>query len=123
MGVLGLIVDAAEQDVLEGDPLALAQRNGLHRFEELGDVPFARDGHDLLADLVVGGVQAESELGADGSWANSGSPARCQLVNGHARLGDADLLYSSSTADELVVVEEGLAHAHEDEVDAVLARS
>ena len=33
--VLGLVVDAAEQDVLEGDPLAGAQRDGADGLEQL----------------------------------------------------------------------------------------
>ena len=38
--------------------LAVAQGDGRERFEEGGDIPFARDGHDGFADLVVGGVEA-----------------------------------------------------------------
>ena len=66
VGVLERVVDAAEEDVLEGDPLAVAQRDGRECFEEGGDVPFARDGHDGFADHVVGGVEADGELGANG---------------------------------------------------------
>ena len=119
----GLIVDTAEQDILEGDPLAFAERKGFDGFEERGDVPFAGDRHDLLADLVVGGVEAEGELGPQGlvgEAANGGLDAAGG--DGHAGLGDADGFDEKvDTGDELVVVEEGLAHPHEDEVDAVCA--
>ena len=42
--------------------------------------------------------------------------------DGHARLGDAHLLDEKADGGhEGVVVEEGLAHAHEDQVDAIFA--
>ncbi len=89
VGVLERVVDAAEQDVLEGDPLAVAQGDGRERVEEGGDVPFARDGHDGFADLVVGGVEADGELGADGLFGeveDAGEDAGG--ADGHARLGN-----------------------------------
>ncbi len=84
------------------------------------DVPLTRDGHDALADGVVGGVEGEGELGADGlggEGADGGLDAGGG--DGHAGLGDADGLDEQADGGhEGVVVEEGLAHAHEDEVDA-----
>src|SRR6266478_3536989 len=59
VGVLERVVDAAEENVLEGDPLAVAQGDGREGVEERGDVPLARDGHDGLANLVVGSVEAD----------------------------------------------------------------
>ena len=119
VGVLERVVDAAEQDVLEGDPLAVAQRDGRESFEEGGDVPFARDGHDGLADLVVGGVEADGQLGADGFFGEVEDAGKdAGGADGHARLGDGHLGEETDGGDEVGVVEEGLAHAHEDEVDA-----
>src|SRR5580692_3822346 len=57
VGVVERVVDAAEENVLEGDPLAVAERDGREGFEEGGYVPFARDGHDGLADLIVRGIE------------------------------------------------------------------
>ncbi len=119
VGVGERVVDAAQHDVLEGDPLAVAQRDGVERLEERGDVPFARDGHDGLADDVVGGVEADGELGPDGlagEVQNAGQDARG--ADGHARLGDAHVDQQADGGHEVGVVEKGLAHAHEDEVDA-----
>ena len=53
IGVLWLVVDAAEQDVLEGDAFAGTERHCGDGVEQSGDVPLARDGHDGLADDVV----------------------------------------------------------------------
>ena len=89
------------------------------RFEERGDVPLARDGHDGLADDVVGGVEADGQLGADGlagEVEDAGKDAGG--ADGHARLGDAHVDEQADGGHEVGVVEEGLAHAHEDEVDA-----
>lgn len=52
-GVLRLVVDAAEQDVLEGDPLAGAEGDGAAGLKQGGDVPLAGNGHDLRADGVI----------------------------------------------------------------------
>src|ERR1700730_11455778 len=119
VGVLERVVDAAEKDVFEGDPLAVAQGDGGEGFEEGGDVPFARDGHDGLADLIVGGVEADGSFGAEGFFGeveDSGKDAGG--ADGHARLGNGHLGEEADGGDEVGVVEEGLTHAHEDQVDA-----
>ena len=87
------------------------------------DVPFAGDGHDLLAHLVVGGVEGDGELGADGLFGEAQDAGHdAGGGDGHARFGDADFVDEQADGvHEGVVVEEGLAHAHEDEVDAVAA--
>lgn len=122
-GVVEAVVDAAEQDVLEGDVLAGAEGNGGDGFEEGGDGPFAGDGHNGLADHVVGGIEGQGEVGPDGFGSkalDAGEDAGGG--DGHARFGDTH--WAGKEADgghEGVVVEEGFAHAHEDKVDAVLA--
>ena len=113
------VVDAAEEDVLEGDPLAVAEGDGAQSFEERGDVPFAGDGHDGFANCVVGGIEADSELGADGLFGeveDTGEDAGG--ADGHSRLGNGHLREKADGSGEVGVVEERLAHAHEDEVDA-----
>lgn len=123
VGMLGLIVDAPQEDIFKGDPLARPQGDFLDGGDEIVDVPLAGDGHDLLADLIVGGVERDGELGADG-FLGEALDARDDPGggDGHTRFGDSD--FSDEEADSVhegVVIEERLAHAHEDEVDSVAA--
>ena len=85
-----------------------------------GDVPLARDGHDVGAGGVVGGVEREGEAGAGGlggEAADGGLDAGGG--DGHAGLGQSEAVDEEADGGhEVVVVEEGLALAHEDKVDA-----
>ena len=119
------VVDASEQDVFEGYSFARAEWDFADGCDEVCDVPFAGDGHDLFADLIVGGVEGDGELGADrflGEALDAGDDARGG--DGHAGFGDSDFFdQETDGVHEGFVVEERLAHAHEDEVDAVACRS
>ena len=95
------------------------KRDSCQGFEEGRDVPFACDGHDGFANGVVRGVEADGKFGADGF--------RGELLNAredsggadsHARLRNRHLSEDSNSVHEVGVVQKGLAHAHEDEVDA-----
>jgi hypothetical protein len=123
VGVGGLVVDAAEQDVLESDFFAGAEGDGADGVEDGSGVPFAGDGHDGFADLVVRGVEGDGETRAFGLLCealDAGHDARGG--DGHTRGLELDGAGEQAEgSDPGVVVEEWLAHAHEDEVDAVAA--
>ena len=89
------------------------------------DGPLAVDGHDLGADGVVGRVEADGELGrsSGGSWAKRSMPGTMPEVETVMRRGlrPTSLDQQADGGHEVVVVEERLAHAHEDQIDAVAA--
>ena len=62
---VGVVVEAAEQDVFEGEALAVAEREVAQGGEQLLDGPLLRDGHDFGAERFVGRVERDGELGAD----------------------------------------------------------
>src|SRR3974390_634118 len=117
----GRVSEAAEEDVLEGEALAVAEREVAQGGEELLDRPLAGDGHDFGAQRFVGGVEGDGKLGADffgGEVGDAGDDARGG--DGHARGGDSGVEREAADGlHEVVVVEEGLALSHENEVDAV----
>src|SRR5271166_6287279 len=120
-GVGRVVVEAAEEDVLEGETLAVAEREVAQGGEKLLDGPLASDGHDFGAKSFVGSVEGDGELGADVFGAEVGD-ARDDAGggDGHARGGNSGI--EDEAADglhEVVVVEERFALSHEDEVDAV----
>src|SRR5262249_47276548 len=64
-GMARLVVYATKQDGFKGDTFAVAQwklPRGLH---QNGQIPFSVDGHDSCADLVVGSVEGNGQLGTD----------------------------------------------------------
>ena len=71
--------------------------------------------------LVVRGVERDGEAGADGLASEALDAGHdAGGGDGHAREGEADFRAEQTDGiHEGVVVEEGLAHAHKDEVDAV----
>src|SRR5690606_34391053 len=60
-GVGVAVVDLAEQHVLEGHSPSAGGRHLADRREQLGDVPAPVDRHDLVADLVGRGVEADRQ--------------------------------------------------------------
>src|SRR6185437_9764463 len=121
--VLKLVVDAAEQDVLKGQLFLRAQRNLADCPDEAVDVPLAVDGHDLFTDLIVGRVERNRQLGPQRFGGKALNPRQDSgSGDGHARLGNSDFRNQQTYgAHEGVIVEEGFAHAHKDQVDAVAA--
>ena len=132
-GVLGLVVDAAEEGVFERDFAAGFVEPLLARGEEIGDGGVLGPGDELAADGVVGGVEAEGE--GDG---------KIELFSeffdgfGEAHGGDGDFAGANSVTpqgtdsadggDDVGEVAEWFAHAHEDDVGdagevAVVARA
>ena len=117
--------DAAQQHVFEGDALAGTQRNVAHRVNDFDDRPLVVDGHDLGADRIVGRVEADGELGAQVGrfFCESFDPGNdAGGGDGHAPRAEADLAdQQAHRSHEVVVVEERLAHAHEDQIHAIAA--
>ena len=99
VGVGELVVDAAEQDVFEGELLFGTERNLADGVDEVLDVPFAGDGHDLFAHLVVGRVEGDGELRTDGFLSEAQDAGHdAGGGDGHARFGDADFVDERRTA-------------------------
>ena len=71
--------------------------------------------------LSLGALREMASFGADGFRSEAQDAGHdAGGGDGHARFGDADFVDEQADGvHEGVVVEEGLAHAHEDEVDAV----
>ena len=114
------VVEAVDHHVLEAHPAAGALREALPGVDDAGDRPLAVDGHQLVAQLVGGGMQADRQVHLG------------QLVD-HAvdpryDTGGADRDAARPDAEPLRVVEEAhrvehpirvverLAHPHEDDV-------
>ena len=118
------VVDAAQQHIFEGDLLSRGERHGARRFKDRFNGPLARDGHDSFAHGVVRGVERDGETRTHrlfGEALDAGDDAAGR--DGHAGSGQTDFVdQQADRIHEGVVVEEGLAHAHEDEVDAVAAK-
>ena len=114
------VVDAGDEDVFQGDHLALAIQVLLAGGGEVGEGMLAVDRHDLVADGVGGTVKGdgESELfrfvgelpdlwgeagGGDGDLAGPdvGAPRGVEGTEGD---------------EQVVVIGEGFAHSHDDEV-------
>ena len=61
VGALGLVVDVADQRVLDRVPAAGLPRVGVGGVDDLADLPARVDRHEGVAQLVVRGVQADRE--------------------------------------------------------------
>ncbi len=118
--ILAAVVHALDQDVLEGQPLARAQRELARGGHQSLKRPFARDGHDLDALLLVRRIQRNRQLRAHRllpEIVNRRNDARGG--HGHARDGDSGLFHQQPHGfHEIVVIEERLALPHEDQVHA-----
>ena len=60
-GLFGAIVDACEEDVFEKDKFFTSSDKGIAGSEETFHGITFIDGHDLIADLIAGGVEGEGE--------------------------------------------------------------
>lgn len=129
-GVLGLIVHAAEQEILEGDVLARLERIAFQRRHEIVEMPVRGFGHDLGAEILIGRVKRDGKEGeaavAEFAQARLDAAGR----NGNAAGGEIHplvVVQHLKCAGGFAQVEQRLAHAHEDEVadngvvDAVVA--
>lgn len=61
--MLGLIVHAAEQEILEGDVLARLERIAFQRRHEIVEMPVRGFGHDLGAEILIGRVKRDGKEG------------------------------------------------------------
>lgn len=114
------VVDAGDEDVFEGDHLALAIEVMLTGGGEVGQGMLAVDGHDLVADGVGGAVKG------DGETELFRFVGELPDLRGEAGGGDGDLAGTDVGAprgvegtecdEEVVVIGEGFAHAHDDEI-------
>lgn len=60
-GLIGTIVDACEENVFEEDQFFTSSDKGIAGSEEAFHGVAFIDGHDLIADLIAGGVEGEGE--------------------------------------------------------------
>ncbi len=115
------VVDLVEQHIFEGQPLAGTQRESARRGQQLLQIPFAIDRHQFAPRGVVRGIKRDRQLGPQrlvSEIVNSGDDAGGR--DRHARFCDAQALHQQPhRLHEVVVVQEGLALPHEDQVDAV----
>ena len=122
--MLYVIIDTAKQDVLEGQPLAIAEREVAQSRDQLFDGPLPGDGHDLCAQRFAGRVQRHGQFGPNrlsSEIRDARHDARSR--HGHARLRNANALRQQPhRLHKVVVVQKGFALSHENEIDAVALR-
>ena len=124
-GVLRLVGNPGQQHILERDSLARTKLDLAHSIHHRLDGPLAIDRHDLFADAVVGGIEADGQLGPHlwrllGKALDSRHDAGSR--DGHTARTQANLLHQQADGGhEVGKVEERLAHAHEDQVHTVAA--
>ena len=120
VGVLFAIVEVLEEDVFEGDLVAGLLIEMIQGFDEGFEIVGFVDGHDLVALFVIGRVQRDGELefnlvvaeladhlSDSGCGDGDASGAHGQAVGG----GDA-----LDGFEDVLIIEQGFAHAHEDDV-------
>jgi hypothetical protein len=123
--VLGTVSHATQQNVFEGDAFAGTERDAAHCGNDFTDRPLAVNGHDFGADRVVGRVEA------DGKARPHVERFFCEFFDaghdagggdGHAPGAQADFAdQQAHGSHEVIVIEEWLAHAHEDQIHAITA--
>ena len=124
-GIVEAVVHILQHHILERDAVAVAERELAQRLHEHRKRILAVDGHQPVAHLVGGGVEAHRKLGI-------GLLSEPFDLGHQARGGDGDLAVAESEAfavdedlrrrDNIVGVMERLAHAHEDDVGDVALR-
>lgn len=124
VGVLAAVVKPLEQDIFKGDLASRPFVKVVQCFDECLDVVGLIDGHDLVSFLVVGGVEGECQFEFDLVVA--------QLADhfGHARGGDGDAAGAHGEAvrrgdsfdgtEDVPVVQQRFAHAHENNITQLL---
>src|SRR5690606_33254266 len=126
-GQLRMVVDAVHHYVLKGNStprLGHVVPAGVH---QLGQGIAHIDGHDLGSDVVVGGVEGDGQ--GDGQPLFGQAPdGGHQAHRGDGNVAEADaqalrVVDNPQEADQVVVVLQGLAHAHDhDGADALPRR-
>ena len=84
-GLIWAIVDACEENVFEEDQFFTSSDKGIAGSEETFHGITFIDGHDLIADLIAGGVEGEGE--AEGE----GVVSEFFYLGGEAAGGDGDM--------------------------------
>jgi hypothetical protein len=128
-GVGGVIVDAGDEDVFEGEHASFSALIGFAGGGEFREGILAIDGHDPAANVVRGAMEG------DGQTELFGFSGQSPDLRGEAAGGDGDLAGADGAAprgiedaerdEELFIVGQGFAHAHDDQVvdaTAVLVR-
>ncbi len=122
--VLGIVVHAAEQHVLERDPLPRTQRKIPRRRHQHLDIPLLVQRHKPRPQRVIRRIQRNRQLRADrfpAKVTDARHNPRCR--NSHPPLGNANALHQQTRCfNKIVIVEKRLAHAHEDQIDAIIRR-
>ena len=122
VGAPGLVVDVAHHGVLDRDPAPSRLGVAPGGVDHLVDLPARVDRHELVAQLVVGGVQAERErdrqplLGQLAHPRHQAHGAHRDAARGHAVAIGALVGQPAAGADDGLVVGHRLAHAHEHDV-------
>ena len=121
--MLGPIVYAAEQHILQCHSLLGTQRHLPYRFDHVSYIPFPRHRHNAFAHSVVRRIQRDCQLWPHrfrGETQDPGHNPRGR--DRHSRLGNIHLLHQQPhRRHKGVVVQEGLTHSHEDQVDSIAA--
>ena len=116
-GLIGAIVDACEENVFEEDQFFTSSDKGIAGSEETFHGIAFIDGHDLIADLIAGGVEGEGEAEGEGvvsEFFDLGSkPAGGDgdVAGAHADVGWGD--EEIEGREEIGEIGERFAHAHE----------
>ncbi len=119
-GLFERVVDVLDQDELEGEHAAVALGEEFDGGEKFFERPAFVDRHDLLADFVGGAVEADGEAELDvflgeafdgGNYAGGG--------DGDAAGAEMERpfgVYDFEGGEEVVVIGQRFAHAHDDDV-------
>ena len=119
------VVDAGDQDVFHQDGQPVSRGPSVHGGAKIGKWFRAVDGHDGLADLVVGGIQTDGQaelakprfIGELGQAFNALRTAHRRHRNAGGGNGGAAMLGQNSDGlEDCFDVVGGLAHAHEHDV-------
>lgn len=120
-GVVGLVVEAGDENVLDEDVAACPDRVVGDGDSELVHRVCLIDGHDLRSDVVVGGIERDSEAHslptkqAESAYAVATAGGR----DGDAPAGDlvlAVFVKPFDGGDDVVEIVHGFAHSHEDDI-------
>ena len=115
------VVHPCKHNIFECETLARAPTLAeelTRRVEQSFKIPLSSNGHNALADLVIGGIQRDCQLRPDGLMRkiqNTGHDPRSG--DRHAGFGKADLLNQEANGlHKVVVIEERFPHSHEHDV-------
>ena len=117
-GLIGTIVDASEKNIFKEDQFFTSSDKGIAGSEEAFHGITFIDGHDLIANLIAGGVEGEGESKGKGvvsEFFDLGSePAGGDgdVAGAHADVGWGD--EEIEGREEIGEIGERFAHAHED---------